>query len=64
MKNCRFLLLLQAELYRVNKLYHKAEPLYSEAISILEESFGPEDIRYNFIILETITENVYMLIIL
>ncbi|XP_050388004.1 uncharacterized protein LOC126804968 isoform X4 [Argentina anserina] len=34
-----------AELYRVNKLYHKAEPLYLEAISILEESFGSEDIR-------------------
>lgn len=38
---------LQAELYRVRKAFKKAEPLYLEAIDILEESFGPEDIRYN-----------------
>ncbi|KAL6323876.1 hypothetical protein AAG906_005873 [Vitis piasezkii] len=38
-------LFLQAELYRVKKLFDKAEPLYLEAINILQESFGPEDIR-------------------
>ena len=42
------LLLFQAELYRVKKEFHKAEPLYLEATNILEESFGPEDIRYSF----------------
>ncbi|CAL5326699.1 unnamed protein product [Camellia sinensis] len=35
----------KAELYRVKKAYDKAEPLYLEAVKILEESFGPEDIR-------------------
>lgn len=47
--NSLFLLswLLQAELYRVKKEFKKAEPLYLEAINILEESFGPVDIRYN-----------------
>ncbi|KAL6001334.1 hypothetical protein ACLOJK_007068 [Asimina triloba] len=34
-----------AELYRVRKAFDKAEPLYLEALDILEESFGPEDIR-------------------
>ncbi|GKC78708.1 kinesin light chain 3-like protein, partial [Tanacetum coccineum] len=34
-----------AELYRVKKAFDKAEPLYLEAISILEESYGHEDIR-------------------
>ncbi|XP_048328167.1 uncharacterized protein LOC107417286 isoform X3 [Ziziphus jujuba] len=34
-----------AELYRVNKAFDKAEPLYLKAIDILEETFGPEDIR-------------------
>ncbi|KAH7533243.1 hypothetical protein FEM48_Zijuj04G0109600 [Ziziphus jujuba var. spinosa] len=38
-------LLFQAELYRVNKAFDKAEPLYLKAIDILEETFGPEDIR-------------------
>lgn len=55
------LLLFQAELYRVNKAYNKAEPLYLDAISILEESFGPEDIRYTMDILQTIAENAYTL---
>lgn len=41
-----FTWLLQAELYRVRKAFEKAEPLYLEAISILEESFGADDIRY------------------
>lgn len=47
--NSLFLLswILQAELYRVKKEFKKAEPLYLEAINILEESFGPVDIRYN-----------------
>ncbi|KAI3784422.1 hypothetical protein L1987_43521 [Smallanthus sonchifolius] len=35
-----------AELYRVKKAFDKAEPLYLEAINILEESYGHEDIRY------------------
>lgn len=43
-------LLFQAELYRVNKAFDKAEPLYLKAIDILEETFGPEDIRYTMII--------------
>lgn len=61
MSNCSFLLLLfQAELYRVNKAYNKAEPLYLEAISILEESFGPEDIRYIMVIMQTIVANAYI----
>ncbi|KAG6530114.1 hypothetical protein ZIOFF_012335 [Zingiber officinale] len=34
-----------AELYRVKREYAKAEPLYIEAISILEDSYGPNDIR-------------------
>lgn len=63
MRNYKFLLFFQAELYRVNKLYNKAEPLYLEAISILEESFGPEDIRYTMILLQTMMENAYMFII-
>lgn len=63
MSNCSFLLLLfQAELYRVNKAYNKAEPLYLEAISILEESFGPEDIRYIMVIMQTITANAHTFI--
>lgn len=37
---------MQAEIYRVKKLFEKAEPLYLDAIQILEESFGPEDVRY------------------
>ena len=41
-----YFLLLQAELYRVQKAFDKAEPLYLEAIDILEEAFGPEDVRY------------------
>jgi hypothetical protein len=36
----------QAEFYRLTKEYEKAEPLYMEAIEILEQSFGPDDIRY------------------
>lgn len=39
------LLSFQAELYRVKRAFDKAEPLYLEAIGILEESFGPDDIR-------------------
>lgn len=39
------LLSFQAELYRVKKAFDKAEPLYLEAIKILEESFGPDDVR-------------------
>jgi len=35
-----------AEFYRLRKEYEKAEPLYMEAIEILEQSFGPDDIRY------------------
>ncbi|AQK64859.1 Tetratricopeptide repeat (TPR)-like superfamily protein [Zea mays] len=35
-----------AEFYRLKKEHVKAEPLYLEAIEILEESFGPDDIRY------------------
>ncbi|KAD0676521.1 hypothetical protein E3N88_43877 [Mikania micrantha] len=35
----------RAELYRVKKAFDKAEPLYLEAINILEESYGHEDIR-------------------
>ncbi|CAM0948814.1 unnamed protein product [Alopecurus aequalis] len=34
-----------AEFYRLRKEYEKAEPLYLEAIEILEQSFGPDDIR-------------------
>ncbi|WZY88671.1 hypothetical protein YC2023_045406 [Brassica napus] len=34
-----------AELYRVKKEFDKAEPLYLEAVSILEEYYGPEDVR-------------------
>ncbi|KFK23037.1 hypothetical protein AALP_AAs65234U000100 [Arabis alpina] len=34
-----------AELYRVKKEFDKAEPLYLEAVSILEEFYGPEDVR-------------------
>lgn len=45
----------------MNKAYNKAEPLYLDAISILEESFGPEDIRYTMDILQTIAENAYTL---
>ncbi|KAI6687250.1 hypothetical protein NL676_024078 [Syzygium grande] len=37
--------ILWAELYRVMKAFDKAEPLYLEAVNILEESFGPQDIR-------------------
>lgn len=37
---------MQAELYRVKKAFDKAEPLYLDAISILEESYGHDDIRY------------------
>jgi hypothetical protein len=37
---------LQAEFYRLKKEYEKAELLYLEAIEILEESFGSDDIRY------------------
>ena len=36
---------LQAELYRVRKEFEKAEPLYLDAINILEEAFGKDDIR-------------------
>lgn len=39
------LLYFQAEMYRVKKAFDKAEPLYLEAIKILEESFGPDDVR-------------------
>nr|BAK02344.1 predicted protein [Hordeum vulgare subsp. vulgare] len=35
-----------AEFYRLRKEYEKAEPLYLEEIEILEQSFGPDDIRY------------------
>nr|CAB3487787.1 unnamed protein product [Digitaria exilis] len=35
-----------AEFYRLKKEYEKAELLYLEAIEILEESFGSNDIRY------------------
>lgn len=49
-KSCYSLLLLfQAELYRVKKEFDIAEPLYLEAINILQESFGAEDIRYSLI---------------
>jgi hypothetical protein len=65
-KSCYSLLLFQAELYRVKKEFDKAEPLYLEAINILEESFGPEDIRYSLVIFMTMayeskgcTRNVY-----
>lgn len=37
---------IQAEFYRVQKLYDKAEPLYLDGISILEEAYGPDDVRY------------------
>lgn len=36
---------MQAEFYRLKKKYEKAELLYLEAIEILEESFGSNDIR-------------------
>lgn len=36
---------MQAELYRVKKDFEKAEPLYTEAINILEEYFGVNDVR-------------------
>ncbi|XP_056173061.1 uncharacterized protein LOC130139651 isoform X2 [Syzygium oleosum] len=36
---------INAELYEVMKAFDKAEPLYLEAVNILEESFGPQDIR-------------------
>ncbi|KAH7557027.1 hypothetical protein JRO89_XS11G0031400 [Xanthoceras sorbifolium] len=39
-----------AELYRVKKAFDKAEPLYLEAINILEDSFGPEDIRLTVVV--------------
>lgn len=42
--------MLQAELYRVRKAFEKAEPLYLNAINILEEAFGSEDIRCVLII--------------
>ncbi|KAL2898411.1 Nephrocystin-3, partial [Bienertia sinuspersici] len=35
----------QAELYRVQKSFDQAEPLYVEAISILQEVFGQDDVR-------------------
>ncbi|OVA01125.1 Dak phosphatase [Macleaya cordata] len=38
-------ILVQAELYRVKRAFDEVEPLYLEAINILEESFGSEDIR-------------------
>lgn len=41
--------ILQAEFYRLKKEYEKAELLYLEAIEILEESFGSDDIRYIWI---------------
>ncbi|XP_059309960.1 uncharacterized protein LOC132061110 [Lycium ferocissimum] len=34
-----------AELYRIEKVFNKAEPMYLEAINILEESFGQDDVR-------------------
>lgn len=43
----------QAELYRVNKEFDKAEPLYLEAINILEEAFGHDDVRYASIFMKT-----------
>lgn len=46
------MLLFQAELYRVEKQFDKAEPLYLEAINILEESFGTEDVRYDLFVYE------------
>ena len=30
----------------MKKAFDKAEPMYLEAIKILEESFGQEDVRY------------------
>ncbi|KAJ4706906.1 Kinesin light chain 3 [Melia azedarach] len=45
-RNCHnYSLYFRAELYRVKKVFDKAGPLYLEAINILQESFGPEDIR-------------------
>ncbi|CAL9211336.1 unnamed protein product [Musa hybrid cultivar] len=38
-----------AELYRVKKAYEKAEPLYLEAINILEDTFGADDVRYGHV---------------
>ncbi|XP_050228150.1 uncharacterized protein LOC126677527 isoform X3 [Mercurialis annua] len=43
--NNLILLFFQAELYRVKKAFDKAEPLYLEAVKILEASYGPDDIR-------------------
>uniref|UniRef100_A0A453IM30 Uncharacterized protein n=1 Tax=Aegilops tauschii subsp. strangulata TaxID=200361 RepID=A0A453IM30_AEGTS len=34
-----------AEFYVLRKEFEKAEPLFLEAIEILEQSFGPDDIR-------------------
>lgn len=62
--HCFTLLLFQAELFRVQKQFDKAEPLYWEAIKILEESFGPEDIRYNVIIWEDKQFSISFLIII
>lgn len=39
------ILQLQAELYRVQKDFDKAEPLYVEAINILEGYYGLNDVR-------------------
>ncbi|KAL6560815.1 hypothetical protein OROHE_005992, partial [Orobanche hederae] len=36
--------LFQAELFRIKKDFDNAEPLYLEAIDILEKHFGTEDI--------------------
>ena len=44
-----FFLFFQAELHRVNKAFDKAEPLYLQAIDILEQTFGPNDVRYSMI---------------
>ncbi|ERM95869.1 hypothetical protein AMTR_s00060p00127160 [Amborella trichopoda] len=37
-----------AELYRIRKEFEKAEPLYLEAIDILDKSLGCDDIRVGF----------------
>lgn len=39
------MLKLQAELYRVERMFEKAEPLYLEAIEILDVTLGPGDLR-------------------
>jgi len=44
-----FVPLCKAELYRVKKEFDKAEPLYLEAVSILEEFYGPDDVRWEII---------------